>query len=526
MANAVKIPRYSGTGDAGFLAWLYNAEGVTTGMAAADRTRHLLAAFEGRALDTLMLVCPQEAFQLPWDQVRPTIVAAFAPVERSWEVDFRFKRKVLWIGSMEAYITAFQAECGATSIPLAYGEQARLFMRGLEDQPAVRIGIQQNAGDNIATLFAAARMYAPLANIGGATSPAAAVDGVSAHAGGERARRQQRGRGGGGGWRGGGAKRERGGDFSGDCWKCGKPGHRKADCTVEVAAVQINNRVCPVYPTPGDSWCCMALGASADSTYDGTIATATGRHRCRVLIDSGSARNIIAAAFADRCETKISRSPQKTLFRFANGTTFTSALHCPAVQMRVGEYTTAIDLTRCELAEGIDVILGRPWLVANNPTIDWATGAVYTRPLVPAGFGSRGASRGPAPVVAAEATPLAEKETAPTTPPPESKTRKTKECAVAFITAQQCAKVLRKPGLLEKAAIFILEPTENPKPVVATQPRQPNQTPQSLLKSCWASSATSSVHDRNYRRFDRERTTRSRSIWRRTRDRRRDPRFD
>jgi len=340
MANAPapKIPRYSGAGDAGFLPWLYNAEGVTNGMAAADRTRHLLAAFEGGALDTLMLVCPQEAFQLAWEQVRPTILAAFAPAERTWEVDFRFKRKVVWAGDMEAYITAFKAECGATSAPMAYADQARLFMRGLETQPSVRIGIQQHGGDNIATLFAAARMYAPLAKSSGADQAAAAVDGVSARDGGERSSRR-RWRGGGGGGGGGGGRGGGGGGcggdgraFTGTCWKCGKPGHRKADCRSTEAVADMSAAVIAVNSRVYADWCCMALGASLDSTYEGTTTTATGRHQCRVLIDSGSARNIIAASAADRWDTRTARAPKKTLFKFANGTTFTSALYCPAVQ--------------------------------------------------------------------------------------------------------------------------------------------------------------------------------------------------
>ena len=98
----------------------------------------------------------------------------------------------------------------------------------------------------------------------------------------------------------------------------------------------------------------------------------------RVLIDSGASRNMVAESVAKQL-LRQETGHQRTTFRFANGTVYTSDKYCPQVELDIqGKYKAKLDLLVCQL-QNVDIILGMEWLEAENPDIDWARGTVTLR---------------------------------------------------------------------------------------------------------------------------------------------------
>ena len=238
-------------------------------------------------------------------------------------------------------------------------------------------------------------------------------------------------------------------------------------------------------------------------SFDGLIDGIPGR----VLVDSGSGSNIIAARFAKLHQLEM-RDARPVTFRFANGSSHRST-SATSVCLTVGEYEApAIALTTCELTDDVDVILGRPWLRETNPVIDWRTGSVCVDPTA----GSTPPPRGTATSCGSAGDVAAVAQTAPNTvaPPtaaPAAAAQVTEPRAVhscddsaapgprttsgphptqqqpglgeeerqqlpvratgvdiAVISARQCARLLRKPGMLQQ--VFLIS---SPTPTAETE---------------------------------------------------------
>ena len=92
----------------------------------------------------------------------------------------------------------------------------------------------------------------------------------------------------------------------------------------------------------------------------------------RVLVDGGSGANVVSSAFV-RQHKIITENAPLVKFTFGNGTT---AMSTQAVRQRVtlGEWTGEVVLRVCPLMESVDVILGRPWHMAQEGKPDCQLG--------------------------------------------------------------------------------------------------------------------------------------------------------
>ena len=114
--------------------------------------------------------------------------------------------------------------------------------------------------------------------------------------------------------------------------------------------------------------------SKANFTFNGIVEeTQKGtKQNVVVLIDSGASATMICHKLARKLGTKATEKP--TTFKFANGTLYQSKEACK-VDLQIQDYTTTLTMLACQL-DGVDVILGRDWLKAEQPTIDWTTGTV------------------------------------------------------------------------------------------------------------------------------------------------------
>ena len=94
------------------------------------------------------------------------------------------------------------------------------------------------------------------------------------------------------------------------------------------------------------------------------------RHRdVRVLIDSGAAANIVSADFVRR--HNIITVPDTGSVKMADGHTTAIERGIPRAHLSIGTYQTSVPLSVVDLGLPYDIILGQPWLIKANPSINW-----------------------------------------------------------------------------------------------------------------------------------------------------------
>lgn len=104
--------------------------------------------------------------------------------------------------------------------------------------------------------------------------------------------------------------------------------------------------------------------------YTGTLC---GRP-ARILIDSGASHNIVAANWMHRHNLTGRNAQVEREVKFGNGETGKVAQVLANGKLRLNRsYGERLDLSVAHLDIDYDVILGKPWLYARNPTIDWRT---------------------------------------------------------------------------------------------------------------------------------------------------------
>jgi hypothetical protein len=94
----------------------------------------------------------------------------------------------------------------------------------------------------------------------------------------------------------------------------------------------------------------------------------------RILVDSGASHDFIAAHLLDRLSLPMERDCDMTV-RLGNGDRQDGSFRVPRLAFRVGSYKDTRPFVVTKLSE-YDLILGKPWLTAANPNIDWASNII------------------------------------------------------------------------------------------------------------------------------------------------------
>ena len=88
-----------------------------------------------------------------------------------------------------------------------------------------------------------------------------------------------------------------------------------------------------------------------------------------IMIDSGAQGNFISADFVKKNKIPIYKSPGVRQIKLADGRVKTYASEYVHVIVKIHSYQLAMKLIVIDIYH--DVILGKPWLSCENPTIDW-----------------------------------------------------------------------------------------------------------------------------------------------------------
>jgi len=97
-------------------------------------------------------------------------------------------------------------------------------------------------------------------------------------------------------------------------------------------------------------------------------------HELRVLIDSGASEEYIDEQVVSSLSLPTLQQGQRQV-RLANGALQDASSKVPDLRFRLGQFKDRRPFTVTKLAQH-DLILGKPWLTAHNPDIDWVTNTV------------------------------------------------------------------------------------------------------------------------------------------------------
>lgn len=104
--------------------------------------------------------------------------------------------------------------------------------------------------------------------------------------------------------------------------------------------------------------------------YTGTLC---GRP-ARILIDSGASHNVVAAKWMRQHNIKGQSESGKRRVKCGNGETDSTSETLRQVKLRLSRaYGERQDFSVPGLGIDYDIILGKPWLYAHNPHINWRT---------------------------------------------------------------------------------------------------------------------------------------------------------
>jgi hypothetical protein len=104
----------------------------------------------------------------------------------------------------------------------------------------------------------------------------------------------------------------------------------------------------------------------------GTLAS----RPAKIMIDSGSSDNFVAKSWIEREQLKT--NPWYGQVRLADGTRRDLRERLVPCQLRLQGYQTTIEPIVADISD-YHIILGRPWLNAANPDVDWASNLITVK---------------------------------------------------------------------------------------------------------------------------------------------------
>jgi hypothetical protein len=109
------------------------------------------------------------------------------------------------------------------------------------------------------------------------------------------------------------------------------------------------------------------------------------RFRCAALIDTGATGLFIDRAYAVRMQTELYRLESPVTVRNVDGTENRGGVieFYADVFLETLDHRDRVRLEVADLGKNQRVILGLPWLIRHNPTVDWSSGVIRFNKCLP-----------------------------------------------------------------------------------------------------------------------------------------------
>ncbi|MCW2743447.1 MAG: hypothetical protein JWR45_3869, partial [Blastococcus sp.] len=98
-------------------------------------------------------------------------------------------------------------------------------------------------------------------------------------------------------------------------------------------------------------------------------------HSAIALIDCGATTNFVDSSFVSKFAIPTQSIDSPIRINLGDGTQRTTAAITHPVRVQLGEQQERLQLVICPLS-GCDLVLGMPWLVERNPSINWRSKCV------------------------------------------------------------------------------------------------------------------------------------------------------
>eukprot|EP00798_Chlamydomonas_sp_ICE-L_P010046 gene10046-7938_t len=93
--------------------------------------------------------------------------------------------------------------------------------------------------------------------------------------------------------------------------------------------------------------------------------------KCTILVDGGATNNFISERYRKQAKLATVEITSPMSVAMGDGTTHAVTRKIPGAHIQIDDFKDTIPLCETSLTSTFDIVLGKPWLIKHNPTINW-----------------------------------------------------------------------------------------------------------------------------------------------------------